>query len=240
MKRNVIILTHGWTGSSVFTALLGRANYWAGEATFQKPDYNTHENVELIELNKQLMKEMGFTKDHEHYFDEAEIEKLTKSASELDLTPYKNFVQRCQNNQPWIWKDPRLTWTIRIWAKLLDLDGIAFVILTRDAEQAWISSNLRRHIQTRQFTQKYNSGITKSLEHFLSHQQSNFLSYEFENLLLNPEETLSELNEFLDISLSMEDLRSVYNGPLYQKTRNWKDKLKATAIYLKNYRERYR
>jgi len=183
---------------------------------------------------------MGYSNDHEHHFDSEEIDQLSKQAETLDLTPYREFVERCQQNQPWIWKDPRLTWTIRVWAKLLDLEGIAFVILTRDAEQAWISSNLRRHIQTRRFTQEYNTGITKSLESFLSDHKCSYLNYEFEDLLLTPEKTLSELNGLLGIELTIEDLGSVYKGPLYQKTRNWKDKLKATAIYYKNYSERYR
>jgi hypothetical protein len=57
--------------------------------------------------------------------------------------------------------------------------------------------------------------------------------------LLHPENTIAELNAFLDIELTVDDLKSVYKYPLYKKSRNWKDKLKATAIYLKNFGERY-
>ena len=240
MKKNVIILTHGWTGSSVFSALIGKAGYWMGENTHKKPDYDTHENKELIDLNKRLMNELGYTGDHEHEFDTETIEGLAQRANDIDLTPYQDFVDKCQENSPWIWKDPRLTWTIRIWATLLKLDEIAFVILTRDEEQAWISSNLRRHIQSRNFTKRYNLGITLSLKKFLSENNCEYIEYQFENLLLTPEKTVEELNEFLNINLTMSDVKSVYKYPLYKKSRNWKDKLKATAIYLKNYSERYR
>jgi hypothetical protein len=138
-----------------------------------------------------------------------------------------------------VWKDPRLTWTIRVWAELLNLEEIAFVILTRDEEQAWISSNLRRHIQSRNFTEKYNFGITSSLKTFLIANSCKYVEYQFEHLLLHPEKTIAELNAFLDIELTVDDLKSVYKYPLYKKSRNWKDKLKATAIYLKNFGERY-
>lgn len=76
MQRNVIILTHGWTGSSVFTGLIGKAGYWYGDRTFQKHDYDTHENVELIELNKRMLTELGYTGDHEREFDSNVIESL--------------------------------------------------------------------------------------------------------------------------------------------------------------------
>ena len=241
MKKNVIILTHGWTGSSVFTALLGEAGYWYGSDTFKKPDYDTYENFELIELNKRLLSELNYTGNREHEIISLQtLEELAQRAASIDLSPYRKFIENCQQNKPWIWKDPRLTWTIRVWAKLLDLKNIAFVILTRDDEQAWISCNLRRHIQSKRFTKAYNHGITSSLQKFLDENQCGFVKYEFEDLLLTPDKTIEELNGFLDINLTMEDLTSVYRYPLYKKSRNWKDKLEATAIYLKNYKERYR
>lgn len=240
MKKNVIILTHGWTGSSVFTALIAQAGYWYGEKTFQKVDYDTHENLELIQLNKKMLQELEFEGDHEHEFSHDEIIRLEKKAEKLDFSPYREFVERCDQNQPWIWKDPRLTWTIRIWAKMLNLENIAFIILTRDDEQAWISSNLRRHIQSRRFTSAYNKGITDSLKEFLRLHQIEYVELEFEDLLLRPEVTIGELNKYLGISLTMEDVKKVYNGPLYRKSKGFKDKVKAMAIYLKNYRERYR
>jgi len=55
MKKNVIILTHGVSGSSVFAALLGRAGYWLGSETVQKPDYDTFENAALVALNYELL-----------------------------------------------------------------------------------------------------------------------------------------------------------------------------------------
>lgn len=235
MKKNVIILTHGWTGSSVFTGLLGKAGYNYGEQTVQKTDYDTHENMELVDLNNRMMEELGFKGNHEHRFNQKLVEEMAANAANIDLKPYQEFVERCQNNRPWIWKDPRLTWTIRVWAKMLSFDETAYIILTRDDEQAWISSNLRRHIQSREFTRAYNNGITTSLKKFLSENNQKFLEFEFEDLLLRPELTIKELNHFLDIDLSMSDVKSVYKYPLYKKTKNFKDKLLATAIYLKNY-----
>ena len=63
---------------------------------------------------------------------------------------------------------------------------------------------------------------------------------EFEDLLLRPENTLSDINKHLGIELTNEDLGNVYHGQLYRKSNGLGKKLKATAIYLKNYNQRYR
>ena len=239
MKKNVIILTHGWTGSSVFSALIGKAGYWKGDNTHKKPDYDTHENKELIQLNERLMSELGFTGDHEHEFDLATIQNLAKRAENIDLSPYQEFVDKCEQNKPWIWKDPRLVLTIRIWAKLLPLDEIAFIILTRDNEQSWITANLRRHIESPAFTRHYNAAITDGLKKFLSENHQNYIEFMFEDLQLTPEKTIVKINDFLGTQLTMDNVRSVYKFPLYKKTKGLKEKLLAWLIYLKNYRQRY-
>jgi len=238
--KNVIILTHGWTGSSVFAALLGKAGYWHGENTVQKTDYDTYENLRLVELNNQLLSELSYTGNREHEILSPDIlDDLARRAEKIDLTPYKEFLENCQQHSPWIWKDPRLVLTIRIWAKLLPFEDVAFIVLTRDNEQAWITSNLRRHIQSYAFTRDYNAAITESIKKFLNEKQQEFIEFEFEDLQLTPEKTVEALNRFLDLSLTMDDLKSVYKFPLYKKTRGLKDKLTAWLIYLKNYRHRY-
>lgn len=239
MINNVIILTHGWTGSSAFTALISQAGYWCGDSTFEKPDYNTYENNELVTLNDRLLKELGYSGDREHeILDIKELELLAQKADTIDLAPYKDFVNRCQQHKPWIWKDPRLIFTIRIWAKFLSFDDTAFIILTRDNEQAWITSNLRRHIQSRAFTKNYNAAITASARKFLTENQQRYIEFEFEDLQLSPEETIEKLNTFLDTQLTMEHLKSIYKLPLYKKSKGFRDKLMATLVYFKNYGSR--
>ena len=238
LKKNIVILTHGWTGSSVFAALLGRAGYWFGSETIQKPDYNTFENADLVALNKELLRVLAVGINHEHRFAFADIVRIEQASAALDLQPYRDFLTRCATKDAWLWKDPRLTWTVRVWAKALDLERTNFLVLTRDDLQAWISSNQRRHIQSMRFTQEYNHGITNANVRFLDDLRLPYLKMSFEDLILTPESTLARLNEFFEVELSMADLRSVYNAPLCRKNRNWKDLVVAGLIYAKNYGER--
>jgi hypothetical protein len=239
MKKNVVILTHGWTGSSAFTALVSQADYWSGDETFEKVDYNTYENVELVDLNNRMLDELKFEGDREHEIVALDVlEDLERKADDIDLTPYKEFVERCQTNKPWIWKDPRLTWTIRIWARFLPMEDTSFIILTRDEQQAWITSNLRRHIQSRSFTKNYNNAVTGTLKQFLKKNNKDFVEFKFEDLQLTPEKTIERLNAFLKIELTMDNLKAIYKLPLHKKSKGTKDYFKALAIYLKNYKYR--
>ena len=105
-KKNVIVLTHGWTGSSIFSALFSEAGYWLGGETVAKPDYDTFENAGLVALNNRLLHDLAPALNHEHQFSDHDVQQIAMRASALDLQPYRNFLTQCNQNQPWLWKDP--------------------------------------------------------------------------------------------------------------------------------------
>ena len=236
--NNIIVLTHGWTGSSVFSALLGQAGCWLGAETMHKPDYNTFENADLVTLNNELLQALSPGLNHEHHFSPAQVLQIEQRAAGIDLQPYRQFVAECGQHGPWLWKDPRLTWTIRVWAKVLDLTTTSFLVLTRDTTQAWISANTRRHVQSFGFTRQYNGGITQSNLRFLQERNLPFVQLSFEDLLLAPDATLGKLNAGFGTTLTLAQLRAVCREPLHQKSRGWKDFTLAALIYLKNFAER--
>jgi hypothetical protein len=238
MKKNIIILTEGWTGSSVFSALFGRAGYWLGSETVKKIDYDTYENVDLVALNRRILDEFSIGLNHELRFDYADVLAIERASAGHDLKPYADFVKRCSSNGLWVWKDPRLTWTIRVWANVLDLDQTAFLILTRDELQGWISANLRRHIRSRRHTREYRGGVTRSNIRFLEERRLPALNLRFEGMLLQPEQTLEQLNGFFELQLTMQDLQAVCDKPLYRKSLGFGDLVKAVLIYARNYGER--
>lgn len=240
MRHNVIILTEGLAGSSVLAGLFGQAGYWAGNSTFKKSDYDTNENQELIDLNRRLFNEVGYHGKYEMVYPETIAEQIRELIPKLDTSPYREFINRCNQHKPWVWKDPRLTLTIRLWSHLLDLSQIRFIVLSRDPEQAWISATLRRQIQTRDYSRRYSQQVRKSISESLKELNQPFLDLIYEDLLLNPEKTLQRLSDFLEIKFTIDQLKQVYRGPLYHKQRGWRDLVLAYLIYFKNYSERYR
>ena len=238
MKQNVIILTTGLSGSSVLTSLISNGeDYWTGEKTIKKTDYDTYENVKLVELNNLIIEKTGYEGDYTREFSFDVIEKINNDEYDLDLTRINDFLAESKQNSPWIWKDPRLWLTIRFWSKYMEMDNIKFIFLTREDKQTWISQILRRRIQSYRFCKKYHQLINSSLEDFLS---SNNLAYHhvcYEDLIVHSEKTIANINDFLNTQLSVKDLESVYIGKLGRKTHGFKNFIKAMLIYIKNYRE---
>ena len=121
----------------------------------------------------------------------------------------------------------------------MDLDNIRFIHLRRDPMQMWISTNLRRQIQSRRYCDAYGRGVDGSIREFLEGNRLHHMEMVYEDLIEQPERTLEKLSDFLDLSLGLDDLQQVYNGGLYRRGKGFGSLAKAYLIYLKNYRERF-
>ena len=240
MKKNVIILTGGISGSSVLASLISRAGYWTGEDTQKKVDYDTYENLGLVELNKQLLAAAQIGDDYTMVFNEHYFDQVTAVQRAIDTQAQQQFVADCNQHQPWLWKDPRLWLTIGFWQQFVDFESVQFIVITREDLQAWISTTLRRQIQTYQYSKRYNQQVTRVIIDFLQHNQQPYLQLSFEQLICQPESTIAKLNDYLATELTMDDVTSVYNKPLYNKPHGVKNLSKAALIYLRNYGQRYR
>ena len=239
MAKNVIILTSGLTGSSVLAGLLSRAGYWMGDQTHKKPEYETFENQELIDLNLRLFKEAGYTGNYLLEFSPATMAQIASLRHEEKTDPYRAFVNKCNQHTPWLWKDPRLWLTIRFWQNLLDLQDCTFILLTRSLLQSWISGTLRRQIKSYGNSKNYEKSIQGSIIDFFKENKLSYLHVRYEDLILDPSHTIQELNAHLETRLTVADLEKVYRKRLYTNPRSsMRDHVKAVLIYLKNYSQR--
>lgn len=237
-KRNVIILTSGISGSSVLTGLISRAGYWTGDKTHKK-EYDTYENEALIKLNLRLFEAANYTGSYVDEFSQEAISGISVLNKTINGRPFREFVERCDGNRPWVWKDPRLWLTIRFWKSFLSLQDCQFILLTRDLAHCWVSSNLRRHIISYPALKRYELSIQRTLVGFLTENKLPYLHLTYENLIVRPEESIQRLNAYLETNLTVNDLAAIYHGPLYKTPRNSViDYVKAALIYLKNYKER--
>ena len=240
MKKNVIILTGGISGSSVLASLISRAGYWTGTDTHKKTDYNTHENLGLVELNKQLLNAAQVDGQYTMVFKQQYLDQVEEVQRNIDTQAHREFVAQCNQHRPWLWKDPRLWLTMGFWQQFLDLDDIQFIFITREDLQAWISTTLRRQIQTYQYSKRYNGDVSNSIVKFLQQNNQPYLQLSFEQLICQPEATIAKLNDYLGTALTMDDFTRVYNKPLYKKPHGLGNLGKAAMIYLRNYGERYK
>jgi hypothetical protein len=239
MKPNVIILTSGLTGSSVLTGLISQAGYWTGENTHKKKDYDTFENVELIDLNLRIFKEADYQGDYLTQFSSEALARMNSLAKEVEGSIYRAFVEKCNQHGPWVWKDPRLWMTIHFWKDIFPLEDCKFIVLTRSFRQLWVSTMLRRQIVSYRGSRAYEQHVRDSAIGFLEQNRLSYLPVRYEDLIVHPAETIAKLNGYLETSLTVDHLRKIYRKPLYKvPASSLTDFIKALLIYVKNYSER--
>ena len=236
--KNIIVLTSGLSGSSVLTHLISRAGYWAGDSTCKKADYNTYENSQLVYLNDLLLKTVDYDKDYSVVVKPEKIAEVEYLLASIDLLPFQSFIADCEQSGPWVWKDPRLWVTMPFWVQLLPRDSFQVVFLDRSVSQRWISELLRRNIMTVRFCASYNSQIKQLIKDEIEKSQLLCCDVLFDDLIEKPEDTLVLINNALCMALGIDDLKVVYNKPLYQKARGVKDFFCGVLIYFKNYQFR--
>ena len=239
MRANVIILTSGLTGSSVLAGLLARAGYWTGDETHKKEDYETHENLDLIALDRRIFREADYRGDYMLQFSPEAIRRIAGLRSGPCEEACRAFVEKCMAHEPWLWKDPRLWMTIHFWKNVMDLGGCKFIVLERNYRQMWISTTLRRQIVTYRRSRQYEQHVKDSAVEFLKAHGLNYSSLRYEDLIVHPSETIARLNDFLGANLTVNDLKEVYRKPLYKApVSSFRESVKALLIYAKNYSSR--
>ena len=240
MKKNIIILTVGLSGSSLLTSLLATDGYWSGDSTAKKKDYDTHENSGLVSLNKGLIDLADPDFDYTMDFSSEIFKKLENIESVEYEANFQHFLDECDTHRPWVWKDPRLWMTIRYWEKFLDKDKTQYLVLTRNDFQDWVSQLNRRQIQTYQYLKNYNKSIEDSIVKFLEATGQDYMKLGYEDLIINPTHSIDKLNAYLAAKLTVDDLEKMYRGRLYKMPKGLFDTVKALAIYVKNYRIRFK
>ena len=237
-RPNVIILTSGITGSSVLSGFLARSGYWAGNTTHKK-EYDTFENAELVRLNLKILQQAGYTGNHVKEFSTEAIARIASLRVTSDDFPYREFVTKCGEHSPWVWKDPRLWLTMYFWKNFLNMDECRFILLTRNLVQGWVAGTLRRRIRSYESYKHYETAIKNSILSFLNGNRLRYVHITYENLVARPEETIRDLNGHLEANLAITDLAGVYQGELrHYPRKSAVDCAKAALIYLKNRSER--
>lgn len=108
---NLVILTTGSSGSSVLAGLIAREGYWVGHKTAHL-HFNTFENAGLVNLNITLLRKSGYPGRDANDLPPPDVSRLEALRDTEDLAPYRAFVEECERHRPWLWKDPRLAYTI--------------------------------------------------------------------------------------------------------------------------------
>lgn len=237
---NVIILTTGISGSSVITGFLAKSGLWAGNETVFKDNitgkYETYENKKLVELNDSLINAAGVVFDDEARYKVNARDKFNALYAEIDTTKYNKFIEECDSNSPWIWKDPRLFLTIGFWINSLDLSSTRVIVLHRNSYELWKSKVYKRIIYSYRYLKKSEDSTMCELLSWLESNNIAFLSLKYDQFTRDPDSSINRLNKFMGTNLKKESWDAIYRST--SRFSRYKRTLLAFLIYIKNYKER--
>lgn len=219
MKKNAIILGMARSGTSLAASILARQGYTvAGSSAdaLQKPNkYNPSgywESRALMDNNIEILSLTGFRPDNT-WFHEAITPGQVDHIARLEPLPHHmQFVESFERQSPWLWKDPRLCYTLDYWWPLLDRETTRVLHVTRDAGEIfrsfqrvaddWHVTVAMEEAVIRQRIDEHRESAARILaKHDIPHLTIDYAEYESA-----PGKVAAEISELLEISLKAEDL----------------------------------
>jgi len=217
--KNVIILGPGRTGSSFLAGFIALNRYYINQESikdrlgYPSGDY---ENPDLVGMNKNIFFESGYGHHKVRYDRPVNILSIKKLAENRDIEKYRNFIGLCEQNLPWLWKDPRLCYTMYFWKYLLNLENIRFIFITRDRYQIFRSYTKYKVFFTRQDVYRKYDAQVNAIEEFFTANNIKPLKMVYEELW-NKDTLIEKLNQFLGTDIGTEDYTAVHRTGITKK-----------------------
>ena len=202
------------SGTSLLAGIFGRRGYFLGDAAalHAGDDHNPSgywEAKPLIEANVALLARAGFDA-HNTWLFRAITDTEAQRISRLTTVPTDiHLVARFRAQRPWIWKDPRLCYTLGYWWPLLDPATTRVLLVTRDPRSIWRSfvrlgwrdnsEANRRDVHDR--VDAHIHAARRAIEGLsIPH-----LNIDYDRLLAEPDAMAERLAEFLDTPFTARD-----------------------------------
>ena len=217
MKRNAIIVGMPRSGTSMTASIFARKGYFVAakgtEELRSGDEYNPSgywEAQSLIDCNAQVFNAVGFEHDNTWLYSEISNQQ---SLNILDLKPveaHRTLVDDFEQHHPWLWKDPRLCYTLGYWWPLLNPETTGVLLLKRDAKDIY-QSFLRLKWRTGSKTDKSDTfkrvdDHIKAAEHAIRALNIPHIVVHYSEFSDDPLMTAQKISRFFGVELSPADL----------------------------------
>ncbi len=141
-NMNVLVVGAPRSGTSLTAAAFASAGWHVGER--KQPHirdgddgnpFGYFEADDLVERNVDVLRAAGFIHHNTWLFDEISEESIARVDQLVPTQAHREFVEQCNRQAPWMWKDPRLCFTLRYWWKLMDPARTRVVLIRRNFDQ---------------------------------------------------------------------------------------------------------
>jgi hypothetical protein len=217
LSKNVVVVGMPRSGTSLVAGIFGRKGYFAADdpdAELRTGDQHNPggywEAETLTRMNAQLFAAAGYAEDTTWLGAPISSEAAARIAEVAPLPEHRDLVARYEAHTPWLWKDPRLCYTLAYWWPLLPPDRTRVLLTRRDPDAIW-RSFVRLH--WREATPEARADVLRRIEDHLGAADDAIarhgiphLEVRYEDFAADPTSMAGRLSSFLDIDLRPEEL----------------------------------
>ena len=213
VRKNAIILGMARSGTSLTASIFGRTGYFAGDelvpANHQNPT-GYWEARSLLRHNASILMSTGFERDNSWMYAPMTEAQIAALAQVRLGDEQRGFVAQFERHAPWLWKDPRLCYTLRCWWPLLNHDTTAALLVERDRE-AIFRSFVR--VGWRELTADDRAATYARIDaHMASARQTlqdlaiPSVTIRYEDYRERPADVIARINDCFGVHLSADDI----------------------------------
>jgi hypothetical protein len=212
MPKNVIVVGMPRSGTSLTMAIFARKGYYVGPVKrdrYREGDehnpFGYFEADAIVKRNAALFERLGFPHHNTWLFDRIN----PQIAERILYTPHdpidRELVESYKDIPLWAWKDPRLTYTLGYWWRLMDPEAVRVILCWREPEDVkrsfermgWaVQPDLIERVR-----EHWEAAHKAIVEFNIPHVLVNYTDY-----LEEPMETAARISKLLDLDVSESDL----------------------------------
>lgn len=217
MPYNAIVVGMPRSGTSMTAAIFANAGYYVtgdeNSQLRQGDEFNPNgywEAEPLIQANAEIFQAAGYSHDNTWLYEPITPEIASRIPELERSTVHQQLVENFNRHCPWIWKDPRLCYTLGYWWPLLDAATTRVLLLKRDPKQIynsflrlkWCSMNPQDQEDTYQRVEDH----MKAAEFAIQKYNIPHIVVYYDDFANNAEVTAQRISEFFGLSLQTQDL----------------------------------
>lgn len=144
-QANVLIVGMPRSGTSMVASVFANRGYHVANDEEELRPSDEHnpggywEAESLVERNVEVFRAVGYPHHNTWLFDPAPEDLAQRIAELAPLPGHEDFIRSYDRAAPWLWKDPRLCYTLGYWWKLLDPETTRVVLTDRAPESIYRS-----------------------------------------------------------------------------------------------------
>lgn len=238
MPKNAIIVGLPRSGTSMTAAIFASKGYFIAEHAAQELRAGDHHNPSgyleaetLIKFNAEVFAAVDFPHDNTWLYDPLPANQASNIYQVAPVAAHTEFIARYNQDSPWMWKDPRLCYTLDYWWPLIGSEDTRVLLIKRNPEdiyQSFIRLKWRKKssLSKQDVYARVKNHIAAAEKAIASHNIPH-MTIEYSDYETGPAAAAQRIGEFFDIALCSADLS--YSGQLNHSSMRGK---LATAIDL--------